>query len=46
MKKIYNKPEIEINFIEVEDIITASGLKYVNSSQTSFEEAVNYCDFF
>lgn len=45
MKKIYEKPEMEINFMEVEDIITASGLS-IEATQTNFSSVETYSELF
>lgn len=44
MKKLYEKPELEINFIEVEDITTSS-LK-IESNQSTFESISDYSSLF
>lgn len=44
MKKIYEKPELEINFFEIEDI-TTSGLK-IEDNQTTFSSVSDYSSLF
>ena len=36
MKKAYTKPELTIQIIKADDIITASGITFSNSTQSSY----------